>query len=413
MNQRRGALARLAVLLTFELRLLAQNHFACFVLLAVLLAAGFTGMRHQDRQATDPAGETCYIVYWREDALAQWLVQAAEELETSRPPATRGARRRPPRIKVVPVADVTGPDDGIRYPIGSHSIQIRPLGRETADDGMLARYQIWYWYDGADSRALWPYAQWFWRQVRAFENSRAVTPGLTFEETTSSLHPELVIPGFEAQPFTLAALLEPERTEVALIWLLVFFVSCHLFVLSLAEARSERVLPSLVVTPAGWLQVLFAKQAFYGALAVFLTLLVSLLLNAGALGNLMTWQSLVAGVVMYLGVGLAIGATARSLTSASVAGIAYLVCAGAWLALVWVLLNSRLGNEAMWISPEGALVTGLAQAWSGISPKNLPAVTAGETPEVLPAATTAGVQWGWAIAWQGLGWLCYRRLRRQ
>ena len=178
-------------LLRHELRLLLQNRVACVIVVAILATAGMS--RFDENFADHDPRDTCYIVYWQEDDWVRRLQQAAQEVESP----------EGPHIRVVAVEQQIDAGGMIRYPPGSHSIQLRP--HAPGPDGQ-ERFLIWYWHDGDDASVLWPYAQWFWRVTREHFG-----PGIDWTERVSSLRPELVVPGMEEMRVPVDSLFERAR----------------------------------------------------------------------------------------------------------------------------------------------------------------------------------------------------------
>jgi len=162
-------------LVRHEARVLAQNQMACVVILLTLIAAAFVRIDRAKHPLT--LREVCYVVYWQKNDWVRRLESAAERVDDS----------QRLRIEVVPAARLTGTDGTIRYPRGSHSIQLRPTQPTPNERG---GWLIWYWYSGRDPSVLWPYAQWF-QQVTLEHFS----DGVRWREQASPLRPELVLLG--------------------------------------------------------------------------------------------------------------------------------------------------------------------------------------------------------------------------
>jgi hypothetical protein len=328
-------------LVALEARILLANRMAVAVIVFFLLAALHLRLNRDKFPA--PAGEVCYVLYWEE---SDWM--RALQASAARTRAEQGLA-----IEVLPADQLTGDDGVIRYPPGSCSIQIRPL--EPGPDRQ-ARYKIWHWHAGSDPGMLWPYAQWFWQTTRAhFRQSPE------FIEETSPLAPELVVLGEQTRVRAVSTI-APDTLGVMLVALVLFFLACHLPLLSLSTAFEGRTIDSLASTPAGWTNVARAKRLFYGTLAVAVAAVVTLVTTPAQLASVLFWFAALASAVMFLGVAFTLGALTRSVASAGVSVIVYGVFASSLYATT--LLFSA--DVRPYLSPEFAIWR-LLEASSGSS----------------------------------------------
>jgi hypothetical protein len=362
-------------LVQHELRILLQNRMACVVILLTFATASFLRI-DRNRQPTVPR-DTCYVLYWQEEEFVEHLKRAARGAQTDRGLA----------IEVLPADNFSGEDGIIRYPPGSHSIQLRT--REQSPGNQRDRVII-YWYSGADPAAMWPYIEWF--QQAAFEH---LDEGIGWEVQTKPLHQELVVLGRQTR-MTLEAFRRPGPTDTALLWGLLFFSACHLPKLSLAESVAGKMIVSLAVTPAGIKGVVRAQGIFYGILTLGLSAGIAAILNPAALLNAAFWLTVACAVVLYLGVALVIGFWSRSVASASVGTIVYFLAS----AVAYVILNRLTGpsaglSAASFIA-EAGLIDALTHVWEGEKIAN-------SLPRLIgPAA--------WAVIWQVAGRISLRRI---
>jgi len=282
-------------LLRLQLRILANNRPACLVL-ACLVVAPLVPL---PRQA--PVTGTCYVVYWQEDA---WIQSLKSDLE-------RRARTDPP-IEIIPVERFVDDDEVIRYPWGTHSIQIRP------PEGARDHWVVWCWYSGSDPSVLDEPAAWFWEVTRDhFGNA------LPVEVKHSSLDPQILRP-FDLAGSWLVSLRQITLWSVAL-WLALVFCACYLPALSLGQQLESRVIVSLATTPVGWSGVVWATMLFHGAMAILVAMLVAQRVQTG----LVLLPTVLLATIAYLGVGLSIGCCTRSTASASGGVILYGLVSGA------------------------------------------------------------------------------------
>ncbi len=365
-------------LVHLEWRNFRRNWMACAVLLMILFVAGMVRVKADTQQSL--GGPVCYVVYWEKN---DWV----SRLET----AARAARdERGLQIEVVPVEKLSDSDGIIRYPPGSHSIQLRPLDASSA--GERGGWLIWYWYSGSDAATILPYVQWFQRVTHAHFNQ-----GIAWHEQTSPLRPEFVVFGKNTR-VAVDSVANPDRTSIALIWMALFFVACHLSKLSLVESLCARTLHSLVVTPAGWQAPGIANRLFYGLLALLLAGCSAAILKPELLTSAPFWLTALCGICIYLGVSFTIAAWCSSVSSAAVATGVYLGVSGLLYAAAASLPGTLGTILPTCISAEAALFSALNQL-----------ATPGES--TIGISTIAAMLL-WAIAWQITGELSYRRLRR-
>jgi hypothetical protein len=368
------AAAPLMALLRHELRVLCQNRMACLILLS--LPTTVLVPRTWNPPRANPPRETCYIVYWKEDAFVRHLKSALRHSAPDGPP-----------IAIVPVSQLAGRDGLIEYPAGSHSIQLRPL--DSSVDGPDRRL-VWYWYSGGDAGRLWSSARWFWGQAREHYGA-----GGSWEERVSALEPGFNLPGLGERRLRVDDWMTSRQLEIVLLWASLHFAACFLPTLSLAEARAGRVLDTLVLSPLGSAGVARAQRVFYGLLAAGLCVLLVLALEPLALLRPALWLAVLGGVSVYLGVAYVIASRSRSVGAASTAGLVYLILSGAAYGAV-SLLPAPLGPRlAPWSCAEAAIAGMLSDVFV--------TVRSPTASSVLPLVF-------WAVLWQLAGRWCYRRL---
>ncbi len=356
-------------LVQHELRILWQNRMACVVLAMTLLTAIFLRI---DRNRTPPAArDVCYILYWNDDDFVEELRKQVVD-----PEQTGGLK-----FEVLPAAALTGADGIIRYPPGSHSIQLRSPERV-----------VWYWHSGSDPAAMWPHIEWFQQAAMRHFGRHA-----GWRVQTSPMKPELLVVGKQTR-VTLESIREPEVMDAALVWLVIFFAACHLPKLSLAESIANRTLVSIVVTPAGWAGQARAIQFFYGLLALLSAIVIAAILRPSALASGTFWSATLFAIILYLGVAFTIGTWCRSVASASIGTMVYLTASGIVYALVIGAARIFDGTPATTLVPEAGLLESLQQSW-------------GEGGAIRPF-TLAGLMC-WAVIWSALGEISYRRIQDQ
>jgi hypothetical protein len=391
-------------LVRLEARALRRNRMACAVLVLAVLAA--VSLRLGRDRLAGLGREVCYITYWERDAWVERLEAAAEHENPDRLD-----------IRVVRVAELADEDGTIHYPPAAHSIQLRPASGpdETPGEreptwpvsvggeehpaanpdagetgGQRDRWMIWFWHAGNDPAVLWPYSQWFWR-VTAEHFGAPVE----FDQRISALHPEAAIAQTTVR-LSAAAVGGPRWLEIGLVWMVVFFIACHLAGQSLAEDRTLRTIESVVVTPAGWRGAGLAKSLLYGALAVILGAVITAVLRFDALGRGAFWLGLATATLVSLGVGSAAGSWCRSVAAAGAASVVYVALAGALFVVAGQLSGGPASVLANVLSFERSLLDVWRTAWG--EPASVPVV----------AHVTLLL---WACGWQVLGAWSYRRLR--
>ena len=287
-------------LLRHQLRLLAQNRSACFVLLL------FTGLAACGMRSGEPASPVCYILYWQDDP---WIERLKAELPTANAPLA---------IEVVPVEKFVGDGGVIAYPSGAHSIQLRP---PTAERDY---WMIWFWYSGTRAEVLDPVADWFWSVTQQhFGDS---TP---MHVRVSSLRPKLQLlefAGTAARSFVNQA-----QWKGPVVWSAIFFCGCYLPTMALVQQREHRTIYSLVTTPVGWAGVALSTGVFYWSLTaiVSLSLAAALGYRAGAgLG-----VTVLLATAVYIAIGFTMASWCNGPASASAGMLVYLALAGG-LALI-------------------------------------------------------------------------------
>ena len=283
-------------LLRLQLRILGNNRPACVVLICLIVAPLIPLPRSQ----LSVAG-TCYVVYWHEDA---WIQRLKSELE-------QRAEDGPP-IEIVPVHRFVDEDDVIRYPPGTHSIQIR------TPEGTRDHWVIWCWYSGSDPSVLDEPAAWFWEVTRDHFGD-----ALPFEVKYSSLSTQIA-PPFNLTNSWLSSLRRITPWSVAL-WLALVFCACYLPALSLGQQHESQAIVSLATTPVGWSGAVLATMLFYGVA----TILVAALVAQRVQNGLALLPLVLLATIAYLGVGLCIGCWTRSTASASGGVILYGLVSGA------------------------------------------------------------------------------------
>ncbi len=283
-------------LLRLQLRILANNRPACLVLVCLVAAA----LVPLPRCALPPA-DTCYVVYWQEDA---WIERLKSELDQR--------TQNQLSIEVVSAEHFADADGVIRYPPGTHSIQIRP------PEGPRDHWTIWCWYNGSDPSVLDECAPWFWKVTREHFGD-----ALPVEVKYSSLQPQVVLP-FDLTD-SWAPLTEGTRLWSLVLWMALVFCACYLPALSLAQQYESRTIVSLATAPIGWWRAVLVTVFFYAAVAIPVVMLIAQRVQSGlALSPLV-----LLGTVAYLGVGLCIGCCARTAASASGGVILYSLVSGA------------------------------------------------------------------------------------
>jgi hypothetical protein len=296
-------------LLGHQLRLLKENSSACAVIFA--LAGTMLLLSLHPSSVRD---NTCYVLYWEDDAWVRCLRESA-------------ALAAPLEIQVAHVSRFTNGAGLIAYPVGAHSIQLRPAERPGQG------HVVWYWYSGPDPAALQPAVAWFWRVTREHFPGRVPA-----EVRVSALEP--LMPIVQSARISTRKLLVGGVGEALTVWSAIFYCACYLPAVSLAHQREHGTLYSLVATPAGWRRPVLATAVFHGCLAAALA---SLGIACFSLGD-NTWGTcgmIVVAIGLYLGVGVTLGCCCRSAMTASGAVMVYLLASGSLAGLSYVFPGLR------------------------------------------------------------------------
>ncbi len=346
--------ATLPVLLRHQLRLLLQNRSACVVLLTFGVAITLLGIR-----PNADSERTCYLLYWRNDDWVRKLRVAARHAEG------------PLEIKVAPASEFTNQAGLISYPVGAHSIQLRPPGEG------LDRWVVWYWYSGSDPSVLQPAIAWFWSVTN--EHFAEQTP---IEVRTSALEP--IAPFLQSARISTRTLLRGDVGKALTIWSAIFFCACYLPAVGLGHQIEHRTLYSLVTTRAGWWGPIVATAVFHGAIALAFGCTGLWFLQSPP-ADLQSWATVVLSIALYLGVGITVGCWSRSVITASGAIMVYLLASGSLASLGYFVPAVSVAAGVEW-NIVGVLL-GSAQRF-----------------HIIPLV-------GWMVFWLSVSVIAIRRLR--
>ena len=156
------------------------------------------------------------------------------------------------------------------------------------------------------------------------------------------LRPELVLLG-EERHITVDSLLEPQRMDAALLWLVLFFTAFHLPNLSLAESRAGRTIDALVVTSAEAMNAL---------------------LNPTVLLSFGFWLTIGCCTLIYLGVSFVIASWSGSVASASIGAMIYLFCSGLLFTATNLLPDPFGTMLSQYAFAEGSILQSLHTLWN-------------------------------------------------
>ena len=282
-------------LLRHQLRLLAQNHCACLVLM-MFVAIAAVGPRVEA-----PQRPVCYVLYWQEDAYVERLRTElpSDDLELA--------------IEFASAEQFLTLDGRIAYPPGVHSIQLRPPNEHR--DAWL----IWFWYSGMRANVLNPVADRFWAITR-----RHFDPQPAMSVRTSAFGSRMGI--FDAAGPAIQMWVAKGHWKIAVVWGALFFCGCYLTAMALSQQREDRTIFTLVTTPVGWLGVGLATAGFYFALTFVLGLSLAIVFGCGSFSGL--WAPLMIGSAVYVAVGFTLGCWCRGTASTSAGMLVYVLLAG-------------------------------------------------------------------------------------
>ncbi len=287
-------------LLLLQLRMLLRNRSACALVLMLIVAAAFLG-----RSTIDDVEDICYVLYWQED---DWI----RHLRTALPDDG------PLRIELAKACDFTNEHGLITYPLGAHSIQIRPPETDTEP------WRIWYWYSGNQPEVLQPAIRWFWQASREFFQQQ-----LPLEVRVSALEP--IHPFTASTKLATRQMFNRRHARQMVLLASLFFCAAYLPALSFADQLDQRVLDTVFTKPIGsqgWALTVFL---FHWLLTMAVALLILLLY--GWLASSKVWVGVLLGAFSYLGLSLAIGCWCKHAAAASSSITVYGIMSGAILAI--------------------------------------------------------------------------------
>src|SRR5262249_46557553 len=121
------------------------------LLVVASLLLSFAGKGHAQVGSLAGGIQRCFVDYWED---GPWIDHLYQHL-----PSTWRQQ-----VLFRPVGATTTLDGDLVYPPGTGAIQIRPNGR----DEQGPRYQVCFWYPGADGGAIAPFEAWFWKETNRF-----------------------------------------------------------------------------------------------------------------------------------------------------------------------------------------------------------------------------------------------------
>jgi hypothetical protein len=315
----------LLALVRHQLRLLAQNHCACLILVMFAVVAALAP------RIEPPQRPVCYVLYWQDDP---WV----ERLRAELPQAGQAVD-----IEFVPAARFADREGVIAYPPGAHSIQLRP---PVAD---REHWLVWFWYAGARADVLNPLADRFWSITRRHFGDQPA-----MDVRVSALGSRLAI--LDVAGPVVRSFVAKGEWKIPIVWGALFFCGCYLPAMALAQQRDDRTIFTLVTTPAGWAGVGLATCGFYFVLTLVLSLSLAMALGCGS-GFGMSSPLLVAAAI-YVAVGFTLGCWCNGTASASAGMLVYMAGAGA----IGLLAGAIPGLSASQLSVELQILRVLQEA---------------------------------------------------
>ncbi len=268
-------------LLSLQFRMLIRNRGACTVLL-MLWAAGFL----LSRQPVTEVENTCYVLYWKNDAWIQYLRSTLPDDGQL-------------KIELAPAEQFTTNRGLIAYPMGAHSIQIRP------PEVPSEPWRIWYWYSGNQPDVLQPAIRWFWQSSREFFGEQ-----LPLEVRVSPLEP--INPLAESTRIATREIFHRRHAKPMILLASLFFCGAYLPALYIAEQTTARVLDTVITKPIGLQGWGRATVLFHACLTITMTL--PILLVYGWLGEPRVWMALALAFSCFTALAFTIGGSCQSVS---------------------------------------------------------------------------------------------------
>lgn len=319
-------------LIAIEWRIIRQNSVGLLMIVLLVLAA-------VAERAADIAAESlpsiCYIVYWKEDPWVEYLKQNRSSF-----------RSTTTEIEIVPAEQLLMPPEQLLvYPNGAMSIQLRFEGQRDGID----QWRIWYWSrDSAEE--LNDVNEWFWDVTnRHFQTSPAFQVRYSTLQQLGPGQEDRLRPAFtegeQKSLLVLASLLLP-----ILYWMTISF----------AEQRLDGTLASLALCPTGWQGMLRVKCGLYVCMAVIATTLVGWILRIWSFDappSLLTWLLVPFAAITYVGLGLTIAISFRTVTATGMGVGGMLAVMTSAIALCHLFPDWAIGQWLRMVSLEECLVT--------------------------------------------------------
>jgi hypothetical protein len=291
----------LSVLLTKEVLRHRANRGGLALLLLLVVASLLLafGGRAGAVSALSPNVKHCYVDYWQDDGLIEYLrghtPTDLKDLIEFR--CAQQAR--------------TDADGRLVYPPNTGAIQVRASG---GTDGTGLRVE--FWHPGADGASLAPFEAWFWRETYHYRQQQVVagTSGAGPTEEASAVHAELT-GGMDAR----------SAMASSLVLFGLFFVCVYLLSSLTCEERERGVLLAQALSPATAAEILGARFLFYAAMGMTIAAILAGVYEPRVLLRPFFWAVLVVSAAGSMGVGLTISALARTQRAASMGAMCYLL----------------------------------------------------------------------------------------
>jgi len=250
---------------------------------------------------------TCWIVYWEDSS---WIEHLRDRLPER------------PRIRVESQSRFRRVGEHLLYPPNSCAIELPPLEQDAAP-GKASAVRIHYRYDGDDANVLMPFLQWFWPATAEHFGDLP-----QFVQDTSSIRPP-------SQPFPFASrelsgsfvsnLVTVEVSATLLLFIVQFFICCHMLVSFTSQDRERGTLTALALTPASIAELLIARFAFHLSLSLLVSAAIVSILHPASLAQPTLWASVVLTSLGLIAVGTTIATLSRTQTTAGLLTLSYML----------------------------------------------------------------------------------------
>jgi hypothetical protein len=314
----------------------------------------------------------CFVHFDRQSVFITHLIE-------NRPPELRN------QIHIKPLHEAQTLNGVIVYPVGTGGLQIRDLrGNDSPTHRPLIHVSVWH--PEGNPRALAPYEEWLFKEIRRHNVARAKLRGIPtppepeyaddqwmlyeahkrFQDqiaqaaatnsgetgfgptaavggaamATSIAETPQVVPDLVIEREGLGGSVLDARIAIVtgLVVFSLYFTCVYLLPTLNCEERERGILLAQALSPASPTEIVTAKALFYPTAGVFLAATIATIYQPAIASRPFFWLSLVAVAMGFLGIGMTISTLARTQRAAFMGGMCYL------LSVSMLLLICTLNN---------------------------------------------------------------------